>query len=256
MLFKRVLRKVFQRSRIQYYKEIIQLALKNGYLVTSLSDWFENDFYPGKKVLILRHDVDLLPSTAYKLFKIEKELGVQSTFYFRWLTVDTEIIKTIKNCGFEVSLHYETLATYCKKNKIFSSEKLSQNDYLNCVEILKTEIKEFELKFGKIKTLCSHGDKRNRAIGIPNHKLLDNVNREEMGIYFETYDKAILDKIDVYISDSSINDNHKWKYGKTPEEAIEGGDRCICLLTHPHHWHYQFKTNIFRILLEIKDNLL
>lgn len=255
MVIQRIFRKLFQKSRLNDYQNMLELALNNGYIITSLSDWYENDFYSGKKVLVLRHDVDLLPSTAYRMFLIEKKLGVKSTFYFRWFTANQGIIKEIINEGFEVSLHFETLATFCKKNRIFKQEKITNEVILNCIVNLKNEIKTFQERFGKIKTLCSHGDKRNRMIGISNHRIIDNISREELGIYFETYDKEIISKFDVYASDSSINENHIWKYGTSPREAINSGIQSICILTHPHHWHYNLKINILRIVLEIKDNI-
>lgn len=251
MIFQRIFKKLFQRSRLDYYKSIIRLALQNDYIVTSLADWYENNFYEGRKVLVLRHDVDLLPVTAYKMFLIERELGVKSTFYFRWLTMDSRVVNHIKAERFEVSLHYETLASYARVKNIFKADQIGQADIQQCVNRLKKEINRFEEKFDKIKTLCSHGDKRNRVLGIPNHKILENVNRDELGIYFETYDQDILSRFDVYLSDSSINENHKWKYGKTPETAISEGAKCICLLTHPHHWVYSIPINICKIYKEL-----
>lgn len=249
-----IFKKITQKSRLQYYREILSLARRNDYIITSLSDWYENDFYEGKKVLILRHDVDLLSWTAYRMFLVEKEFGVKSTFYFRWKSANPFVINAIKKSGFEVSLHYETLATFCKKKNIVKAEDLAEQDYSQCLEILKDEISLFEKRYGRIKTLCSHGDKRNRILGIPNHKIVENINRNELGIYFETYDKDIIHRFSSYISDSSIKDQHVWKYGLTPEQAISNGSVCICLLTHPHHWYYDISSNLARILLEFKDN--
>lgn len=254
MIVQRILKKLTQSSRLDEYKNLLELALQKGYKITSLSDWYENDFYKGEKVLLLRHDVDLLSSTAYKMFMIEKSLNVKSTFYFRWLTINSKIMNTMLKEGFEVSLHYETLATYCKQHKIFSSQEVTHDVLRQCLILLKNEIQTFQERFGKVKTLCSHGDRRNRVIGIPNHRLLESIDRKELGIYFEAYDQEIISKINVYISDSSINNNHNWKYGKTPEAAMGNGTECICILTHPHHWHYNLSTNIIRLMLEIKDN--
>jgi hypothetical protein len=253
-MIKRLLKKIFQKSRLDEYAKILDLAIANGYILTSLSDWYEHDFYKGKKVLILRHDVDLNPKGAYKMFLLEKQRRIKSTYYFRWITANSKIIKKIAEEGFEVSLHYETLANQCKKRRIFSSSEVTDEIIIDCVEKLKKEIGIFEKRFGKIKTLCSHGDKRNRIIGIPNNKIIDGIPRQDLGIYFEAYDLSVTTKFNAYISDSSIHEKHRWKYGLTPEDAIQQGIECICLLTHPNHWSYSFSENISRTIVEFYDD--
>ena len=37
----------------------------------------------NKKVVVLRHDVDRYPKHSLKVAKIEADLGISSTFYFR-----------------------------------------------------------------------------------------------------------------------------------------------------------------------------
>lgn len=242
-----VLKKIIQRSRLGIYESILNLALKQGYLITSLKDWYEHDFYPEKKVFITRHDVDYDAEGAYKMYQIEKKLGVRSTFYYRWSTMDFDTMKVMHEDDFEVSLHYETLATYARGKKIKSKDELTQKDFANCIQILKKEKELFEEKYWKIYTLCSHGDQRNRLIGVPNFRLLDNENRKDWGIYFEAYDEEIKSKFKAYISDSSIKNNHNWKYGISVEEAIKTNISPICLLTHPQHWNYHFQRNIKKV---------
>jgi hypothetical protein len=247
-----VLRRLFQRSRLGEYASILDLAIDNGYRLTSLADWYEHDFYPGEKVMILRHDVDYNSRGALKMFLIEKAKNVKATYYFRWLTMHTSIIKKISSAGFEVSLHFETLANYCKTNGIRNSGMINEQVKTECRSLLAKEIQDFEQKFGKIKTLCSHGAYWNIKTGVPNHIILTPDSYKEYGIYFETYDPLVLSKFSSYISDSSIKANHQWKYGQTPQEAILSGVPVICLLTHPHHWDYTFYQNIRMILVTIQ----
>ena len=49
--------------------------IKENYTVTSLNNW------NGENGIILRHDVDFDLNAAYELAKIEREIGVESTFY-------------------------------------------------------------------------------------------------------------------------------------------------------------------------------
>ena len=71
ILIKRVLKKIIQKSRLEEYKNILIYAIDKGYLLTSLSDWYENNFYTNKKVFLLRHDVDADPVGSFKIYQIE-----------------------------------------------------------------------------------------------------------------------------------------------------------------------------------------
>jgi hypothetical protein len=257
----RAIKKLLQKSRISYYDSILDLAIKNGYILTSLADWYEHGFYNGRKVIVLRHDVDFNPKGAYKMFLKEKERGIKSTFYFRWSTLNHKIASKMLSAGFEVSLHFETLATYCKKNGIYQAKDITEDIKNHCNEILSQEVKRFENKYGKVKTICSHGDIWNMIVGIPNFSILKKTFCLENGIYFETYETKIKSRFINYISDSSINQNHEWKYGQTPEKAINEGIESICVLTHPHHWDYNVIQNIKLLyksiaILVLKKNIL
>ena len=63
------------------------------------------------KLIIMRHDVDKKPYNALRIAKIENELGIESTFYFRTTkeVFIPEIISEISNLGHEVGYHYEVL---------------------------------------------------------------------------------------------------------------------------------------------------
>jgi len=254
-MINRIIRKLTQTSRLDEYKKILEYALHEGYILTSLADWYENNFYPGKKVIILRHDVDMNAYCAWQMFKIEYGLGVKSTYYFRWLTENSKIIKQIAMAGFEVSLHYETLATYCRKNGIHTNTSITESDLNNCFDLLLVEKNKFESKYGKIKTLSSHGAPRNRKINTPNHVVLSAGNRDLLNIYFETYDTPIMRRIDKYISDSSINTDHNWRNNLNPLEEIRNHTLTICLLTHPQHWYYSPIANFKHIFYDFYELL-
>ena len=247
-------KKIVQKNRLQAYKEVLIYAKENGYIITWLIDWYDNYINSDKKILILRHDVDYDAKGALEMFKIEKELGLKSTFYFRWLTADYSIMKAINNAGFEVSLHYETLATYAKNNNITKTDEVTP-DILNlCFNNLIDEIKEFEQRFWKVNTICSHGDKVNRQLKVSNYKIINIAKLNDLGIKFNVYNKDIMDKFDSYISDSSIYSNFEWKHSGSPYNAIDKEHKIICLLTHPIHWNQGFFKNIQMLQKIYADN--
>lgn len=254
-MIKRIIRKLTQTSRLDEYKKILEYALQKGYILTSLADWYENNFYPGKKVFLLRHDVDMNAYCALQMFIIEDTLGAKSTYYFRWLTDKSKIIKRITEAGFEVSLHYETLATYCRNHNISEKDQIKETDLHNCFELLLNEKNKFEKKYGPVKTLCSHGAPRNRKIDLPNRVILNSGNRYLLNIYFETYDSDIMERIDKYISDSSVNTDHRFRNNIDPYEEIRNNTETICLLTHPQHWYYSPIANIKHLYYDFYELL-
>jgi hypothetical protein len=63
-----------------------------------------------KKGIVLRHDVDVSAEKALRMARIDHEMKVQSTYYFRYpKTFNPEILKKIAEMGHEIGYHYEVL---------------------------------------------------------------------------------------------------------------------------------------------------
>lgn len=93
-----------------WYRMFIQLLQDNGYLCTSYENWKTID-----NPVILRHDIDMSLEAALKLAEIEKELGVQST-YFVLITSDfynpyskksINLLNEISKLGHSIGLHFD-----------------------------------------------------------------------------------------------------------------------------------------------------
>lgn len=62
------------------YKELL-LTLKNqGFSFLSFHDHISK---PADKSIILRHDVDALPLNSLRFARIQSELGIRGSYYFR-----------------------------------------------------------------------------------------------------------------------------------------------------------------------------
>ena len=164
-----------------------------------------------------------------------------------------ELMKRMLKDGFEVGLHYETLATVIREQGITAKEQVTESVLDVCRVRLQGEIREFRERIGGMVSICSHGARGNRMIGIPNYTIVHEQFKTDNGISFETYDAALRDRITTYISDSSINQGHAWRYGKSPVQAFEDGDPVILFLTHPEHWNYDFCSNLRKLWLSFKD---
>jgi hypothetical protein len=254
-MIRKITKKIFQKKRVKEYENILKYALTKNYKLVSLIDWYKIYRNTNEKILILRHDVDYDTKGAYNFYKIEKKLNAKSTFYFRWKTMNKRIMNKMHNNSFEVSLHFETLATYAKKNNLFKKEQITKDVIDICKKNLSKEIELFEKNYFKINTICSHGDKRNRILDIPNHVLITKDFYTQHNILFETYDQDITQLFDSYISDSSIYSNFEWKHSGSPYKMIDEQKQTICLLTHPIHWNQSFFKNINMIWKIYFDNI-
>ncbi|MGI6669067.1 MAG: hypothetical protein ACOX4M_06615 [Acetivibrionales bacterium] len=128
-VFERIYVDFFMPERFEEYRNIIKIAIENGYQCISMIDYIKNfcNSDSDAKLIILRHDIDNDLKATRRFFQIERELEVKSTYYFRLCTLDYSLMDNIIDYGSEVGYHYEELATYCKKNKITSKKILIKN---------------------------------------------------------------------------------------------------------------------------------
>ena len=222
-------------DRIKDYRKILSYVIDKGYKCISLIDYFSEYIKRDEKVIILRHDIDEKSRCTRSFFEIEKELGVKSTFYFRWSTVDLKLIEEIRNYGSEVGLHYETVAMLAQRKGITSREQVTEDFIKECAYHLRDEIEQFRKEFGEIYSVSSHGHPINRKIGVSNNIIFEYFNPGWFGIKFEAYDKLLINSLDIYISDGDIFYGF-WRYGMNPMEAADIGKNKILFLSHPHHW--------------------
>jgi len=157
------------------------------------------------------------------MFEVENKYGVKSSFYFRNSTYEPELMKRIESYGSEASLHFESIAGFIKANpEIKNREELFKVDFKdNCLNILKADRDRFRL-------LCD----------LPCIIIASHGERE------------LIDKVTSYISDVPIEINNRYRYGKTPLDAIKNEERFIIFLSHPNHWHYN-KIKQFKKLVKL-----
>lgn len=242
-------------NRLDYYDLYIKLAKRLGYVVTDYEEYLTKYKDTDQKVLILRHDIDITDEATKYMFEIEKANHVKASYYFRWRTFDKRLIQDIAKEGFEVGLHYETIATYCIKNDKY---RLNSEDMKECRALLKNEIASFkELTGVDIKTIASHGNPVNRKIRIPNFELLIGQKYSDYGIIGETYDSKIMHQnIKSYICDAELTKKSGFSYPENPIGSMLDNAQVIEFLSHPNHWNYDnFRRAKYYIELEHGDAL-
>lgn len=216
------------------YNELLKFLLNKGYNFYTVYEWIKSKPANG---IILRHDVDRYPVNSLLNAKIENELGIKSTYYFRiWKEVlKSDILKEISSLGHEIGYHYEDLS-------------VTNGDYEKAIKLFERNLIIIR-KFAEINTISMHG----RPVSdIDNRDLWKIYKYQDFGISGEAY--LSIDYSDIYyFSDtgrtwdnkkSNVRDkvNSKKYYELSDTYGLINfidtqNPAKIAILTHPERWN-------------------
>jgi hypothetical protein len=182
-------------------------------------------------VLIMRHDVDQHPRSALSMARIERELGVESSWYFRWRTAHPAVVGHLREAGLEVGLHYETLSRHALRSG--AAAEPDADALARCRDELRSEIGEFERLFGPIRSVAPHGD--TRVPRIRNSALLDGEDLAAYGLEFESNLAMRGRGIAHWLTDRAASEGG-WGDGADPAALLATGESPILCVTHPNNW--------------------
>ena len=200
------------------YQALIGLLRENGYAFSSYVN------YPGKgKCVILRHDIDYSLEQAVKLARIEKDLGVRST-YFVLLSSDFynpassssyRYLHEILDLGHDIGLHFDETAYSYER---FGMEYFIRKEARILSDLIDVNINSFSLH-------------------RPNHFSLETEIR--INSYGEEFFHGFK-----YLSDS----RRRWR--EPVEEIIERGEfEKLHILTHAF-WYHEEDLTISETILD------
>lgn len=224
-------------DRLKVYKDYIEYAREHGYNVIPLEEFFTlpERRKAGTKNFVLRHDVDWKGNSTRKMFEVERECGVRSTYYFRFSTIDLPLIQEMKAAGFEVGFHFETISDYIKENDCTDKNQID-------VAMLRQRFREDVLRFEElvgfdIASVCAHGHTLNKKLGISNNVITEDEELSKYGLLFEAYDREMYENdVDCHILDGRLTKNYGFQYKDNPYNAINASYQNIIFLSHPHNW--------------------
>ncbi len=240
-LFRRLYSDYLMPSRLPEYEALLREATERGYAQVSVREFLRPPPPGGRAPTIVhRHDIDSDLRTTAKLFAREVRRGVRSSFYFRLSTLDFGLMRDIEDYGSEASYHFEEIASFAKRHHLHDAAEVRRH-FPAIREEFAANLRRIEDGLGsKISTVASHGDFANRKLKLINNELLaDSTLRARCGIACETYDSALLEKFDLYISDRPP----PLLYHPLSPHAALGRYRSICLLTHPVQWETNWREN-------------
>ncbi|MDF1549694.1 MAG: hypothetical protein P1P88_17840 [Bacteroidales bacterium] len=156
-----------------------------------------NQFILSENVstICLRHDVDLLPLNSLEFARIQYELGICGTYYFRAVpgSWNEKVIKEIHELGHEIGYHYECLTTTSgdKKSAITDFER-------NLVKLRKLV---------PVNTICMHGSPRSK---YDSRELWKHYDYRDYGIIGEPYFDTDFNKVAYYTDTGRMWDGSRF----------------------------------------------
>ena len=190
------------------------------------------------KFCVLRHDIEFSIDRAYELAKVERKLGVTSTYtvqlrnntYNALSEKNIDLIKRIKDLGHHIGLHQ-------------NPPLMDLNDLGNYI---MTDINILEHYYGfEIDRFAFHRPKQEY---LKSYVLLENKINCYDKLFFHYFDEKP-NKLNVlYLSDS----NHKWKFGYPLDFDFSKVDK-LQLLTHPYSWTEKGGDNYGNFLSLIRE---
>ena len=226
------LSRTFSRSRWSEYERFLRAARENGYGIVSLEDWVaDGQPIEGEPTLILRHDVDQHPRSALRMAAIETGLGLRSSWYFRWRTAHPTVVRSLKEDGFQVGLHYETMSRVALERGLH--EEPTDELIESCRDRLRSELAAFERLFGPCRSAVPHGD--SRVPEVHNALLLKGEDCSEYGIEYDGNEIMRGHELGLWLTDR-IAAEGGWMEGIDPLAMIASRASPILTVTHPNNW--------------------
>lgn len=229
------------------YQRLLLLLKRAGYRLLPLIDWLDEQ--PAEPCVILRHDVDRAPEKALEFARIEHEIGVKSSYYFRVVkeSWEEDIITQIHQLGHEIGYHYEDVS--------LNNGELDKSWFHFRQSLWRLRL------LAPVRTICQHGSPRSP---FDNKTLWEHFDYRTLDIVCEPYLDLDFHQI-FYITDAgrgwnrtaSVLRDHVDSGFNIPVEdsleiarhAVDGRlPRTVMLNIHPHNWA-SGTSNWWKILL-------
>jgi hypothetical protein len=219
------------------YKELCQ-TVQQKYTIYPVYEYLLQK--SAGSCVVLRHDVDRNVKNSLSMARMEHDLGIRSTYYFRFpYTFHIEVIRKIHSLGHEIGYHYEVLSK-------------TNGDLEKAISLFAEELQEFR-KISPVNTICMHGSPLSK---YNNRDLWARYDYHSHGIYGEAFLSFEQTSDDfIYLTDTgrtwsgkrSLRDVMKTRSGNDEPMSLDSTDdlirwiryagvRKLYLTIHPERW--------------------
>ena len=220
---------------LKIYRKLLERLKNSGYSFFTFEQYCLGEV--DGKFVILRHDVDLRAAHSLATARVEAELGIKASYYFRVVRQSNkpEIIKAIAALGHEIGYHYEDMSLVKGNSSI-------------AVDHFSAKLAYFR-RFYPVKTVCMHGSPTSK---IDNRSLWKYYDYRDFGLIGEPYfdidftkvfyltdtgrcwdgDKfSVRDKVDAHFNVSYHSTNEVIHAANLKTLPLQ-----IMITTHPQRW--------------------
>ncbi len=240
---------------LNIYKKLLESLKQNGY-----SFYTFEEYCSGKaagKYVILRHDVDLNAGHSVATARVEAEMGIKASYYFRVVPQSNQPdkIRSIAALGHEIGYHYEDLSLFKGNTSL-------------AIDHFDNRLFHFR-KFYPVKTICMHGSPTSK---YDNRNIWKFYNYRDFGIIGEPYFDVDFNEV-FYLTDTGrcwdgerfsvrdkVNSTFKQSYHATNDiiQAANSGSLPlkIMITTHPQRWTNNVGEWVLEFVLQNLKNIV
>ena len=187
---------------LKVYRSLLEAFLQAGYRFQTFEEFMEQ---PAEgKVVVMRHDVDELAWNALKMARIENDLNIRATYFFRIVKQSNvpEVIKSIVALRHEIGYHYEDLSS-------------AKGDMDKATESFKTNLAYFR-QYYPVRSVCMHGSSTSK---FDNRQLWNEHQLADFWLIGEPYLSVDFNNV-YYLSDTG----YAWDGGRfAVRDVVESG---------------------------------
>jgi len=220
------------------YRQLLIAIVQSGYSIFPFEDWCD-----GKaqgRFVILRHDVDLMANNSLITARLEAEMGIRASYYFRVVPQSNIplIITQIAALGHEIGYHYEDLSLF-------------KGDKDKAIKHFEQQLNYFR-QFYPVRTICMHGSPASKwdnrdiwksfnyrdfgIVGEPYFDLLNNESSATEDIVYFTDTARMWDGDKYNVRDKLLGVKRDIAYAAKPESIYETSDMKIHTTFDVIHW--------------------
>ncbi len=193
---------------IDTYRLLLETLLSKDYSFIPFVQYLKE---PPSRCVILRHDVDDKKLNSLQTARLENELGIRGTYYFRMVpeSFDEGVIKQIHEMGHEVGYHYEDLSRMAQGTPVHRSfsqggglraqgnKEIKGQLVTDAIASFKNNLETLR-QIVPIETICMHGSPMSRW---DNRLLWQYYDYHDFGIIGEPYFDLDFNQV-LYLTDT------------------------------------------------------